>query len=134
MLRMVASENYQRFLGQIERRDGSWQHVTGILEPEQTFNFMTDFRASKLGLLGRVHLYTGEDGQTCIETLSGKRIRPTGTLWVKWRVTSQPRPISVLFWVFPYGSERDLVLGEPFVRKRDSYRGRETDWRQQGET
>lgn len=124
VLKMVVSNGYQRFPGQIERQDGSWQEVTGILEPEQEFNFMTATRASDLGLLEKVDPYTGEDGQAWIESCSGERIRPTGTLWVKWKAP-QSKPISLFFWVSPHGPERDLVLGEPFVRKRSFYR--ETD-------
>lgn len=134
VLQMVSSKNHQRLQGSIKRQDGTWQPVTGILEPEQTFNFMTDLRASELGLLSMVDPCTDEDDQTyVVQSLSGRRIRPIGTLRVQWGVP-QSRPFSVVFQVFTYSAKRDLVLGEPFAKERKNYRERDARSRQQDGT
>lgn len=123
VLKVVTSEDYQRLSGQIQLQDGSWQQVTGVLEPEQTFNFMTASRASQLGLM---NLFTDEmcDGdEQRIELPNGRKIRPVGMLRVSWRAPSMRR-IPLWFYVFHYDMKRDIVLGKSFVMKRDHYERR----------
>lgn len=121
VLKMVASSNPKRILGRLERLDESWQPVAGILEPEQTFNSITNSLVSELNLLGEVDQYTGENCEIWIESFSGRRIKPTGKIQIRWG-PAQSKPISLLFWVFHYHQERNLVLGQQFVRKTQHYK------------
>lgn len=115
---MKRSQYPRRIQGSMERGDKVMQDVTALLEPEQDFNYMTVAQAGELGLLSSIDQYTGEDGQdeTWIESYSGRRIKPTGTIQVPWKAP-QSRRTSLFFWVFPYHGKRNLVLGDPFVRK-----------------
>lgn len=122
VLELVESRDYCLVSGLIERSNGSWQPATGVLEPKQTFNFMTEHRANDLGLLGSAEQYTGEDGDVWIKAPSGGKVNPIGTLQVRWRAT-QSRPITLLFWVFPNDRTRSLVLGAPFENKMNYQKG-----------
>lgn len=115
-LDMVESRHYRLVSGLVERPNGLWQPATGVLEPEQTFNFMTEHKANDLGLLGSAEQYTGEAGDVWIKAPSGGMINPTGTLQVRWRAP-QSKPITLTFWLFPNERTRSLVLGAPFVSK-----------------
>lgn len=95
---MVITENFTRVALRFERLDGSWQPVSAILEPKQTFNLISDSLVSELDLLSMVEEYTGEDCDIWVESPSGGRIRPTGRITIKfWSGLSHVRPIPLLF-------------------------------------
>lgn len=119
ILKLVSSPESQRIQGRLERLDESWESVVGIYEPDQTFNFISDALVSELDLLGKVEQYTGEEGVMWVETPSGRRIKPTGMIQIRWE-WPQLRPCSLRFWVFPYHEKRSLVFGQPWA-KRDRY-------------
>lgn len=126
ILKMEASRSAQRVQGYIEDGDGRQRSVTAILEQVQAFNFMTTNKASELSLLGSIELYTGEEEvETWIESVDGRRIEPVGKIQVLWSMRQQSplgvNAFSLEFWVFSYHQERDLVLGEPFISKRNYY-------------
>lgn len=131
-LKMMASNSAHRVQGYIEGGDGRQRSVTAILEPEQTFNFMTDKKASELSLLDDIEPYTVEEGgvTTWIESVGGRRIEPLGKIQILWSMAQQSHhdlnAFSLQFWVFPYHPERDLVLGGPFVSKSNYYSRRRT--------
>lgn len=126
ILKIKASRSAHRVQGYIIDGDENERLVTAILEPEQTFNFMTDKMASDLSLLNSIEPYTGEEEvETWIESVSGRMIRPLGKIQVQWATGQQSRlafnSFSLQFWIFPYHPERALVLGEPFIIKSDYY-------------
>lgn len=124
ILQLVSSQESKRIQGRLERLDGSWAPVVGIYEPEQTFNFISDALVSELDLLSKVEQYTGEEGGVrWVESPHGRRIRPTGTVQIRWE-RPQLRPSMLTFWVFPYHEKRSLVFGEPWAH-RSRYMRRE---------
>lgn len=120
VFKMITSQNFTRLAGRLERGDGRWKQVSGVLEPKQTFNFITVSLVSDLDLLTKVDQSAAENDNCWVETLSGK-FKPMGRIQVRWR-SSHLRPISILFWVLPgHHESRSLVLGEPFATKSRHY-------------
>lgn len=123
VMKIIESPNYISVPGHVRLGDGIPQPVTAILEEEQTFNYMTNTQASQLGFLGKVQPYTEEEeAEKQIVDKDGRRIKPTGKLYVKWQTTPQSRSFSLEFEVIPYNRNGDLVLGKPFVRRRSYYK------------
>lgn len=124
-LELKASRSPQRVQGFIEDGHGEPRDVVAILEPEQTFNFMTDNLASELSLLHCIEPCTGqEEVETWIESAGGLRIKPLGKVRVRWGTFQEHSDFSLEFWIAPYHRERALVLGGPFISKSDYYNRR----------
>ncbi|POS70883.1 hypothetical protein DHEL01_v210722 [Diaporthe helianthi] len=119
-LRIVVSPAQQVLQGNIKHRDGDKLPVVAKIEPEQAFNFMTVIRASELGLLGFVQPYEDDDEETWIMLPSGERIRPEGTIQLRW-CPRRSRSIPIQFFVLSGWWEREVVLGGPFVAKEEHY-------------
>lgn len=118
VLKMAKSLKSERISGYLELSNKSWLPVSGILEPEQEFSFISVTLASEMNLLYQVEQYTVEDGETWIQSFSGRMIKPIGRICIRWRTSRiHPRPVSVLFWVFNYHQERDPVLGKDFLSR-----------------
>lgn len=112
--------------GHIRYRDGDKIAVVAKIKPEQAFNFMTTIRASKLGLLGFVQPHEDDDEETWIMLPSGKRIRPEGTIQLRW-YPRQSRSITLQFFVLSGWWEREIVLGGQYVAKEEYYAKRRRD-------
>lgn len=112
--------------GHIRYRDGDKIAVVAKIKPEQAFNFMTTIRASKLGLLGFVEPHEDDDEETWIMLPSGKRIRPEGTIQLRW-YPRQSRSMALQFFVLSGWWEREIVLGGQYVAKEEYYAKRRRD-------
>lgn len=121
----LTSSEEQREQGHIRYGDGEKMPVVGKVKPEQDFNFMTTFYASELGLLDLVQPYEDSDGEIWIMP-SGEKIRPHGTIKLRW-YPRQSRSLPLKFFVLSRWREKDIILGAPFVAKKEHYakRGRE---------
>lgn len=118
VLKMVKSSKSEPIFGYLEGPNRSWFPVSGTLEPEQEFSFIPATLASEMNLLEQVEQYTGEDGEIWILSYGGRMIKPIGRTCVRWRTAHIPsRPVSVLFWVFDYHRERDIVLGKEVLSR-----------------
>lgn len=118
VLKMAKSLKSERISGYLELSNKSWLPVSGILEPEQEFSFISVTLASEMNLLYQVEQYTGEDGEIWIQSFGGRKIKPIGRICIRWRTSRiHLRPVSVLFWVFNYHQERNLVLGKEFLSR-----------------
>lgn len=122
-LRIVMSPNQHMVQGKIKYKDDPQLSVAALVEPEQDFNFITRFRASKLGLLDYVHPHEDDNEDSWIVTPSKRKIRPHGTISLRWYI-SQSKSISLHFIVLEYWRNREIVLGAPFVEKERYYRER----------
>ncbi|PSR82523.1 hypothetical protein BD289DRAFT_12150 [Coniella lustricola] len=126
VLEMVNSSTYTREAGQIRAPDGTPHLIAPIVEPRQSFNYMTLIEAHRLGLVEKMDPYQPDtaDGETWIKSETGHRIQPRGTVWARWSTTTGLKPINLLFWIVPAsGGKRSIVLGEPYIRKRNYYTG-----------
>lgn len=121
ILKGISSAEPRAIQGCLRALNGAWISEVGILEPGQSFNFITTGLVAKLGLLSQVDQYTGEDYEVKVESLGGRTIIPDGTVQIQWQYTGCSRPISLVFWVFSYHRETPLVFGEPFVCKSRRY-------------
>lgn len=119
-LRIVMSSEHQKVQGRIRYGDEREVDVVAKVEPDQNFNFMTSIRASELGLLDFVQPHEDDDKDTWIMPPSGERIRPDGTIQLRW-CPRQSRSIRLQFFVFSGWWERDVVLGAPYVEKEKHY-------------
>lgn len=99
------------------------------IKPEQAFNFMTAIRASELGLLDFVQPYEDSDEETWITLPSGTRIRPDGTIQLRW-YPRQSRSITLQLFVLSGWWEREIVLGAQYVAKEEHYAKRRRDGRE----
>lgn len=122
---VLASSEERIEQGHIRYGDGEKMPVVGQVKPEQAFNFMTTFYASELGLLDFVQPYEDGDGEIWIMP-SGEKIRPHGTIELRW-YPRQSRSMPLKFFVLSRWREKDIILGAPFVAKKQHYakRGRE---------
>lgn len=114
--------------GHIRYKAGDEIAVIAKVKPEQAFNFMTTIRASELGLLGFVQPHEDDDEETWIMLPSGKRIRPEGTIQLRW-YPCQSRSVSLQLFVLSGWWEREIVLGEQYVAKEEHYAKRRGDGR-----
>lgn len=97
--------------------ESTLQHtVMGFPGSALGFNYMTDFQAHELNILGEIAPYVHEDGRMWILTSGGKSFTPTGTVDVEFRFMTTGRKIKLSFYVIPLKLEKALVLGEPFSR------------------
>lgn len=112
--------------GVIRYRDEDEWLVAAKIEPQQSFNFMTGFVATELGLLDFVQPLKGEAKETWIMLPSGTRIRPDGIIQLRW-CPAQSRPISLQFFVLSKWWERQIVLGAPYVDRLEYYASRRRD-------
>lgn len=124
--RIVASPEKRIEQGHIRYQDGDKIAVVAKIKPEQAFNFMTTIRASGLGLLDFVQPHEDDDEETWIMLPSGKRIRPDGTIQLRW-YPSQTRSITLQLFVLSGWWEREIVLGAPYVAKEEHYTNRRRD-------
>lgn len=125
-LKIVMSTEQRIEQGGIRSQDGDEWLVTAKIEPEQSFNFMTGFVATELGLLDSVKPLKGDDKEIWIMLPSGSRIRPDGMIQLRW-CPSHSRPISLQFFVLSKWWERQIVLGAPYLDKLEYYAGRRRD-------
>ena len=120
-LKVVTSPGERVEQGHIRYQEGDKKPATAIIQPEQAFNFMTTFRASKLDLLHFLEPYEDDKEETWIMLPSGERIRPLGTIQLRW-YPSHTRSVTLKFFVLPRWEEPKIVLGAPFVAKRGALR------------
>lgn len=118
--KIVTSPEKRIEQGHIKYRDGDKIAVLAKIKPEQAFNFMTSIRASELDLLDFVQPHEDDDEETWIMLPSGKRIRPDGTIQLRW-YPCQSRSITLQFFVLSGWWEREIVLGAQYVAKEEYY-------------
>lgn len=125
-LRIVTSPEKRIEQGHIRHKDGDKIAVIAKIKPKQAFNFMTTIRASELGLLDCVQPHGDDDEETWIMLPSGKRIRPDGTIQLRW-YPRQSRSVSLQLFVLSGWWEREIVLGEQYIAKEEHYAKRRRD-------
>jgi hypothetical protein len=103
--------------------------TTALIDPSLSENLISQSCATRLGLeIEDLGTEEEEIVGPWVNFRDGQRQRPVGKLKLEWNdgLSASNVSFSVRCWVFEH-SLRNVVLGKPFIKKRNHYRNRGRD-------